>query len=200
MQTHTHVFSRLPKWRLTQVVHKHTHTQAHTHTRLTPCCKKKKKTMTLRNHRQVEDGRTGGGGGDGDIRMKQGGHTPVISFSPDGGWDGSWDRQIKGRHDDKDEVETEGDPGRAGEKSYGINNGWQILGDHVQTLIIDQIQLEEAREHLRRIYLRKEEGQESSHVKTGSSSWYVLQTTNTKTSQKKLSFLLPSGEKKKQKL
>lgn len=55
----------------------------------------------------------------------------------------------------KDEGETEGDPGRESEKLSGINNEWQILRDHVQTLIIDKTQLEGTRKHLCRIYLRK---------------------------------------------
>lgn len=59
-------------------------------------------------------------------------------------------------------METEGDPGRGGEKSCGINNGCKILRDHVQTLIMDRIQLEGARGRLRTVYLRKEEQQGSS--------------------------------------
>ncbi len=58
--------------------------------------------------------------------------------------------------------ETEGDPGREREKLSGINNGWQILRDHVQTLIMDKTQLEGPRKRLSRIYLRKEERQEST--------------------------------------
>lgn len=47
---------------------------------------------------------------------------------------------------DAEEDETEGDPGREAEKLSAINNGWQILRDHVQTLIMDKIQLEEGKE------------------------------------------------------
>lgn len=70
--------------------------------------------------------------------MKREEDTPVISFSPYGGSDGSWDRRDNEKYDGR----TEGDPGRENKRLSGINNGWQILRDHVQTLIMNKTQLE----------------------------------------------------------
>lgn len=46
----------------------------------------------------------------------------------------------------------------------GMNNGWRILRDYVKTLIMDRTQLEGARGHLRRIYLRKERRQRKAQI------------------------------------
>lgn len=90
--------------------------------------------------------------------MKREEDTPVISFSPDGS-DGSQDGRIEGgtMRRTRGGGEAEGDPGREREKLSGMNNGWRILRDHDKTLIMDKTQLEGARKHLSRMYLRKEE-------------------------------------------
>lgn len=65
--------------------------------------------------------RSSGGGGE----RRGEGYTPVVSFFPDGHVEGGGG--------------TGGDPG----ESSRMNNGCRILGDHVQTLIMDWAQLGE---------------------------------------------------------
>lgn len=108
----------LSSCRLLHQVHTRRHTRAQS---LTACKTKKRRGPSpppAPTFEEITDGlKTGGGrGGRGD--------TPVVNFSPDG------------------RVEGGGDPG----ESSGMNNGCRILGDHVQTLIMDWAQLEEGSE------------------------------------------------------
>ena len=143
INTKTHMFSRLPPFPGGPHTHAHTHTWRAKHLVKTP--------GDPEEIRQIEDGAAaggGGGGGGGGDNMKREEDTPVISFAPDGWsrWKSGMDRSKEGRRGGG--WDRRRAPWREWEKLLGMNNGWQILRDHVQTLIMDKTQLEGARKRL----------------------------------------------------